>query len=202
MALVLEYALDAVVGRGAHLSFETKEDNRAVRLNSRNFVATSGDMIGFQSKPRATVTGTGTVYCGQLSASISTGIEAASMVGLHVDTYLRGTTGDLTGDVRGIQIEMVDDGSSSRTVAGKCVGLRFRSNISYAVTGLAVPISIEDNEGTTAWDAVMQLPGDTISSVTNGSTLNDIKETANAGWAKVIVGASDVRYIALYEAKA
>ncbi len=42
----------------------------------------------------------------------------------------------------------------------------------------------------------------TIVSVTNGSILNDISGTANAGFIKVIIGASTVRYIALYEAKA
>lgn len=42
----------------------------------------------------------------------------------------------------------------------------------------------------------------TIVSVTNGSILNDIHGTANAGFIKVIIGASTVRYIALYEAKA
>jgi hypothetical protein len=38
-------------------------------------------------------------------------------------------------------------------------------------------------------------------SLTNGSTLNDISATANAGWIRVLVG-STVRYIPLYAAKA
>lgn len=38
-------------------------------------------------------------------------------------------------------------------------------------------------------------------SLTNGSDLNDISATANAGWIKVRIG-STVRYIALYDAKA
>jgi len=39
----------------------------------------------------------------------------------------------------------------------------------------------------------------TIASVTNGTILNDISTTANAGFIKVLVGAN-IRYIALYEA--
>ena len=38
-------------------------------------------------------------------------------------------------------------------------------------------------------------------SLTNGSTLNDIQSTANAGWIRVLVG-STVRYIPLYAVKA
>ncbi|MFW9872055.1 MAG: hypothetical protein ACFFG0_03060 [Candidatus Thorarchaeota archaeon] len=50
--------------------------------------------------------------------------------------------------------------------------------------------------------AFVRLPDDgTIVSVTNGSILNDISATANAGFIKVLIGAN-TRYIAVYEAKA
>ena len=49
--------------------------------------------------------------------------------------------------------------------------------------------------------AFVRLPDDgTIVSVTNGSILNDISATTNAGFIKVLVG-SNTRYIAVYEAK-
>jgi hypothetical protein len=49
---------------------------------------------------------------------------------------------------------------------------------------------------------LLWLPDDGLpASLTNGSDLNDISGTANAGWIKVLVG-STVRYIPLYAAKA
>jgi hypothetical protein len=49
---------------------------------------------------------------------------------------------------------------------------------------------------------LLWLPDDGLpASLTNGTTLNDISATANAGWMRVLVG-STVRYVPLYAAKA
>ena len=56
--------------------------------------------------------------------------------------------------------------------------------------------------GPSNFASLFTLPDDGVpASLTNGSTLNDISATANAGWIKVVIGAT-TRYIALYAAKA
>src|SRR3990167_8931646 len=97
-----------------NFEFATQDLSKTIRLNSQTDSATaSGDLIGFQSKPRTGVAGTQTVYGCQISAQISNAIaltSSGSIVGGHFDVYLRGTSaGTIAGDVRGLQIELTAD---------------------------------------------------------------------------------------------
>src|SRR3990167_4591648 len=52
--------------------FATQNLSKTIRLNSQtDAVTASGDLIGFQSKPRTNVAGTQSVYGCQISAQIS-----------------------------------------------------------------------------------------------------------------------------------
>lgn len=78
---------------------------------------------------------------------------------------------------------------------------------------IKVATDIEGTTGQKAWTTILEVgtapsvaylkvPDDgTIASVTNGSILNDISATANAGFIKVVVG-STTRYIPIYAVKA
>ncbi len=78
---------------------------------------------------------------------------------------------------------------------------------------IKVATDVEGTTGQKAWTSILKvgtapsvaylaLPDDgTIASVTNGSILNDISATTNAGFIKVTIGAA-VRYLPLYELKA
>jgi len=91
--------------------------------------------------------------------------------------------------------------------------LAVQSNVTDVSAQDVSAINIENASGTTksllhltntanGFTNLLWLPDDgKPASLTNGSDLNDISATANAGWIKVLIG-STVRYIPLYAAKA
>ena len=148
-----------------HMLLDTTSDDRAVRINQRNYsTITSGSSIGFTSKPAQNVTTTGSVIGGEISPRINNTFTAANIIGLHVDAYVRGTTArTISGDVRGQQIELITDDAGTNTISGDVVGLRFRAAFSATtITGHMVPIKIEAAEAQTnsqAYDAVLKITG-------------------------------------------
>ena len=161
--------------------------------------STSGDAIGFTSKPPQTVTTTGTLFGGQVSPRLNSGVAAGNIIGLHVDSYLKGTAaGTVSGDVRGMQIELVTDDAGTRTISGDVVGLRFRSAFSATtITGDFLAIKIEKPEAQTnskTYTAVLELTS-TIAGVWNNAP--GTEPTTADGYLKIIVNGA-VRYIQLY----
>ena len=178
---------------------KSADDTKPVTLNSRNYTQTSGSSIGFQSKPAQTVTTTGSVIGGEISPRVNNDIDVANVIGLHVDTYLKGTaTRTVSGDVRGEQIELVTDDAGTCTYSGKVVGLRFRTAFSATgITGLFVPISVEKPEAQTNsqnYDGVLDLTS-TVAGVWHDDPTTE--PSTAAGYVKVYVN-GNARYIQLY----
>jgi hypothetical protein len=148
-----------------HLALETISDTKSVRLNSRNFVATSGDMIGFSTHPAATVAGTGTVYGGQISPRV-TAVNAASLVGLGVYPILKSTAATISGDLKGIAIDLDDD--AAWTVSGNAIGLEITQQLTSTVSGKAQAIRIEGGGATKQWDSCIDFPGAMVSGTIGG----------------------------------
>lgn len=174
-------------------------DTTPVRINSRNYTQVSGSSIGFQSKPAQTVTSTGSVIGGEISPRVNDDIDIANVIGLHVDSFLKGTTAKtISGDVRGMQIEMVTDDAGTNTVSGNVSGLRFRTAFSATtITGDMEAIRIEFPEAQTnsqTYDQVLTLTG-TVPLVWNNAPGTE-PSTAD-GYIKVKVNGA-VRYIQLY----
>jgi hypothetical protein len=213
MAKVLARGI-AIIGRvhavgGSHLDLKTVNENRTIRLNSRNYALATGSVIGFQSKPAITVSKTADgVIGGEISPRVNSGVALAgggTVVGLHVDTYLKGTAaGTISGSVRALELEQVTDDAGVRAITGDVNHIRIRSAFSAtSIGGKFVPIRIEKAEaqtGSKQYDAVLDLP-DTNAGVWNkdpGTELNLPGGTVK-GYIKVLVG-GEARYIALYEA--
>ena len=142
--------------------------SNSVRLNSiTDSTTASGDLIGFQSKPRSGVSGTQNIYGCQISASVSNGValsSSGSVIGGHVDVYLRGVSaGTIAGDVRGFQIELTTDDAGTRNITGYVTALRIRKAFSAGtVTGIQSAIRIESPEVQTnseSYDCVLDLTG-------------------------------------------
>jgi len=174
-----------------------------VRLNSiTDSTSTSGDLIGFQSKPRSGVSGSQNVYGTQISAQVSDAVAlsgSGSVIGGHVDVYLRGTSaGTIAGDVRGLQIELTTDDAGTRNITGYVTGLRIRMAFSAGtVTGIRSAIRVEKPEvqtGSETYDCLFDLTG-TIPLVWNSAPGTE-PSTAD-GYIKVRVNGAD-RYIQLY----
>lgn len=182
-----------------HLVLNTTTDSTQVRINSRSFTQATGDSIGFQSKPSQTVTTTGSVFGGQISPRLQSGIAAANIIGLDVNSDLKGTAaGTVSGDVRALNLELVTDDAGTRTISGDVTHIRLRSAFSATtITGNFTAIKIEKPEAQTnskTYTAVLNLTS-TIPGVWNNAPGTE-PSTAD-GYLKIIVNGS-VRYIQLY----
>ena len=181
------------------LILNTITDGKTVRINSRNYTQATGSSIGFQSKPAQTVTSTGSVIGGEVSPRVNDDIDIANIIGLHVDAYLKGTAAKtISGDVRGLQVELVTDDAGTNTISGNVSAIRIRAAFSAStLTGVMAPIRIEKAEAQTnsqQWDCVLQLPS------TNAGIWHDDPTTepsTAAGYVKVLVN-GNARYIQLY----
>lgn len=191
----------------AHINFEfaTQNLSKTVRLNSQTDSATvSGDMIGFQSKPRSGASGTQTVYGSQVSAQVSNGIAVANVVGGVHDVYLRGTSaGSISGRVSALDLELVTDDAGTRDITGSVAALRIRKAFSAGtVSGIQSAIRVEKPEAQTNsenYDGLLDLTGKggDMWSDDPATELNLPGGTVK-GYIKVIVNGA-ARYIALYE---
>jgi hypothetical protein len=136
---------------------------KTVRINSITNIGTANSLIGFQSKPaQGASTAQGVIGC-EISPRVNDTFAltgTGTLIGANINAYLKGTTGDIGGDVRGAQIELITDDAGTRTIAGDVVGLRFRAAFSGTITGNMVAIRIEKAEAQTnskQWEYVMEL---------------------------------------------
>lgn len=177
----------------------TASYGNTVRINSHNFNNTTGDATGFQSKPGQSATTTGNLKGGEISPRFQDGFTANTIIGLHVDIDLKGTTAVTTdGDVRGMEIELVTSNSGTRTISGYVTGIRFRSAFSAtAITGNFTAFRVEKPEAQTnsqTYDALFALTS-TIPLVWNDTP--GTEPTTADGYIKVIVNGS-TRFIQLF----
>lgn len=183
-----------------NIALTTTAAGKKVTINSRTeSTDTANSLIGVQIKPGRGISAATDVIGAEISPRLNDAIAltgTGSMIGLHTDVYLKGTTGDIAGDVRGQQIELVDDTGSSRTVAGDMTHLRIRSNMSCTVTGDYSVIKVEDEEGTKAFDAFAQ-----IAATNNVLVAEAVTGGAAAVSLKIMVGTT-VYFLPLYAATA
>lgn len=183
-------------------SMKTASDNagKTVRLNSKTNTGTANSLIGFQSKPAQGASMANNVIGCEISPRVNDTFAltgSGSLIGAHVDAYLKGTTGDIAGDVRGAQIELVTDDAGTRTISGDVVGLRFRGAFSGTVTGAITAIKIEKMEsqtGSVQWEYVLDLTG------VNGLVWDDdfgTEPSTAAGGFKVRINGED-RWVQCY----
>ena len=199
--------LNTVASSAAHLALNsgttaTDVAGKTVRLNSITNTGTANTMIGFQSKPAQGAATAQNVIGGEISPRVNDTFAltgGGTLIGLHVDAYLKGTTGDVAGDVRGMQIELVTDDAGTRTITGDVVGLRMRAAFSGTISGDMVAIKIEKAEAQTnskQWEYVLELEGD--NGLIWGSGYGTEASSENGSF-KVRVNGAD-RWVKLYDA--
>lgn len=189
-----------------NFSFNTQDLSKTIRLNSQtDSTTTSGDLIGFQSKPRTGVAGTQSIIGCQISAQVSSGIalsSSGSVIGGHFDVYLRGTAaGTIAGDVRGLQVELTTDDAGVRDISGYVTGIRIRKAFSAGtVTGVQSAIRIEAPEAQTnseTYTGLLDLTGTVGTGATTVWTDAGVSSATNAGCIGIYVNGNK-RYINLF----
>ena len=167
---------------------------KTVRINNITNIGTANDFIGVQVKPAQGASTAKNVIGCEISARVNSTFAltgSGTLIGAHIDAYLKGTAGDVGGDVRGAQIELVTDDAGTRTITGNVVGLRFRAAFSGTISGKMIAIRVEKAEAQTnskQWDYVLDLPD------VNGLIWDDdfgTEPTTAAGGFKVRINGSD-----------
>src|SRR3990167_1869177 len=126
MATFIESTLTGTRGRGDNFTIDTKEDNKTLRLNSRDYNQASGSSIGLQSKPNQATTSTGDVIGAEFSPRAASAVDIGSVIAVKADPTLKGTAGDVSGSIRGVEvnIDLNDGASHTRTITGDVVAYR------------------------------------------------------------------------------
>lgn len=185
-----------------NLDLKGSQYDKPVRIKSQTFTGTlTNSIIGFQSKPGAGANAAGSVIGCEISPRISDTFTGTTIIGAHVDAYLKGTTGNLSGDVRALNLELVTDDAGTRTITGDVVGLRMRAAFSGTISGNMTAFKVEKAEAQTnskQWEYLFELTGDNALVWREDYTTEVSTAGSVAGAIKVRVNGAD-RWIALYD---
>lgn len=175
-----------------HVEIMTDDDQKNVRINSRDYTRTSGDQTAVQSKPNMSVTGTGGITGIEVSPRFADGCAGSKLVGIMSNPDLKGTTGDLSSAMRCYEGKLESASGSTRTVAEAYV-LHCMQALHGTVTKGPYAIAVDAGGGNVAWAGFAILPDDSqIANDEDTGSANTI-----AGYIKVMIG-SVVRYIYTY----
>lgn len=181
----INFQSGSTISDASHLDIETLDDTKRVRLNERNYAATSGDIVGFSSKPAANASGTQTVYGAQISPRANDNIDVAAIVGLQVEPIMKGATGlALSGDLRGLDVRLTSEGANN---VGGIAGAIFCYNLlkTATFTGGVYPIVVKASGDTQAWTALMEIPTGLSAAADGGGAAVYIPITINGVAAKI-----------------
>jgi len=184
-------------GINQHMELETVNDNKQIKLNSKDYVQASGDTIAFSVTPNQTVTTTGEVFGGQIKPRIASAISAATVNGLGIDFELKGSGATtVTSDMRGLNM-YAGATAAAHVIGGDVCFIRVRSEVSTNPTGHIVFAKIVNHEGSQAWDGLLKFSEalGTHSMTTNA----DKTGNAKSGTIKVIANGTEY-HIQLYAA--
>jgi len=169
-----------------------------------------GDIIGLQVRPAANVAlkadgitpANAVIYGAQIMPRFNNGIPGNSLVGAFVNPILKGTTGNLTGDVRGLELKIETEGyTGTREIAGVSSVLDCKQRLAATgtYTGGVFVLRAEAKEGTNVapWTAFALLPDDSELAVLGTPTASQPSNTAAV---RVKIGATIVRLVGYKDA--
>ncbi len=161
--------------------------NQSVKLNSRDYTATSGEHNAVQSKPNVSVGGCG-ITGFESSPRFADTITGGKLVAFKANTDIKGSSGNIDGPIR--QYEAKFDGGTGRTVAGGAYVLDCMSSNAATITGGMHIINVNTHAGGgTGWTGLVRFQADgTCCTVGNMYTDPDSSH-AEAGYFKIHVAA-------------
>lgn len=191
-----------------NFAFATQDLTKTITLNSQtDSVNTTGNFIGFQSKPGAGISKTAnSVIGGEISPRVNSGVALAgasgSLIGLHVDCYLKGTAaGAIGGNVAVLELEQITDDAGVRDITGYVTAIRIRKAFSAGtVSGVQSAIRVEMPEVQTGSETYQGL-FDLTSTVGTGATAVWTDASVTSATAAGVIGVyvnGNKRYINLF----
>lgn len=184
-----------------HGELKTTSDNKQIRINHRAYTQTSGDSIGFMSKPSQEATTTGEVFGVQISPRIQSSYGALSLVGIGINCDLKGAAGGNVTHLRGISLELESASGSTRTITNVCA-LRARNYLHGTVTNGPFVMLLEAAEGNVAWGGFLKAAASGAGGVTVGSDgmFKDPETHTEAGY--ILIDIAGTEYEIPFYAKA
>lgn len=107
---------EKVMSRGN--SRTTSDERSSYRIRSVDYISTSGDKNAVQIKPNVSVGGTTGITGLEVSPRFANGKAGNNCIAIKADPSLKGTSGNLTGQVVAVQANIdLGDPTSTRTIA-------------------------------------------------------------------------------------
>ena len=158
----------------SNLTINSKEDDKTILINSRDYSQSSGTSIGFQSRPNQAVAGASVHGC-EIQPRFADGISGVDLVGANISAVLKGTTGNLSGAVHVLELETDFNDSSTRQITGNVDIIRIVGSFPSGMTfGKKSAIRIAaPNEGT--FDALIAVEAGTGATATSGGSQDTAK---------------------------
>ena len=174
-----------------HLYLKTTLDTKNIRLNSRDYEATSGDSTAVQSKPNISVGGTTGVTALELSPRFASGIAGSKCVGIMSNPILKGAAGgDLTSDFRCYEGKLESDSGSTRTVAGVSSVVHGMNAMHGTCTKGVFLLNVDVAGGNLDWTGFARASATGAGGivVSSDGMFKDPEDDAEAGYVKWYVG--------------
>jgi len=172
---------------------DTTSSIKNVRIQSRDYTATSGEHAAVQIKPNISVGGTTGITGLEISPRFAEGIAGGKIVGIFAGIDLKGAAGGNCGPARCVEAKLESASGSTRTVSEAwCIDCM--NSLHGTVTDGPAAIHVGTPGGNVAWESVMELVG--TQSLCWHDTDTGTGDT-EAGYFKVIVN-GNARYVALY----
>jgi hypothetical protein len=196
-AAVDDLTADIYKNANGHLNIKTNPSYpaRNVRINSQTYT-TDASIIGLLVKPRAGVELTNRIAGIEVSPGINDSFAGTSVSGIISNPLLKGTTGDLSGEMRAFEGKVESDTGSTRTVTGPVSVFQANQAMHGTVTNGVYVMDVNAGGGNVAWSGFALLPDDDQVASKDASWTDD---GAGVGWIKVKVD-DTVGYIKLYDA--
>lgn len=172
--------------KGKHIYWQTEDDTKNVRLNSRDYTQASGSASGVQIKPNQSVTGTASICGLEASPRFAAGIAGSDLVAIKADPLLKAGAGDLSGKVAAVEANLDFGISGTRTITGDVSAFESYLGIpsTYTYSGLISFLKIRD-VNIKAWDAFLNLD-----SANTGATQAAAAGSGTPVYLKVYIGAT------------
>lgn len=144
--------------KGEHIEWQTEDDDKNIKLNSRDYSATSGDRTAVQIKPNGSVGGTITLVGLEASPRFAAGIAGTGLVAIKADPLLKAGSGNLSGGVVGVQSNIDFGVSGTRTIGGDVSAFESFLAIpsTYTYSGIISFLRIR-SVNIKGWDAFLNL---------------------------------------------
>lgn len=195
--------LQEVFGGQEHLLLKTANDEKNIRMNSRDYTPVAGKTYcGVQIKPNLSylaVGGSVVVSLNGLEVSprFADGQGGVSLTGIMSNPDLKGAgaAGDVSGEIRAYEAKCESKSGSTRVVTGPVSCFKAGQAMHGTVTNGVFVLDVDAGGGNVAWASLMNLPSD---NQVAGGTANMSSAGQIDGYLRVTIG-SQLMWIHCYD---